>query len=40
MSKDLKVTDKRIFTPEGDLKDEFQHLKDQPPPSGDRKSVV
>lgn len=33
MSKDLKVTDKRIFTPEGDLKDEFQHLKDQPPPS-------
>lgn len=33
MSKDLKVTDKRIFTPEGDLKDEFRHLKDQPPPS-------
>ena len=33
MSKDLKVTDKRIFTPEGDLKDEFQHLKDQPPPT-------
>jgi len=33
VSKDLKVTDKRIFTPEGDLRDEFQHLKDQPPPS-------
>lgn len=33
MSKDLKVTDKRIFTPEGDLKDEFLHLKDQPPPT-------
>ncbi|HXT21988.1 MAG TPA: DUF1844 domain-containing protein [Thermoanaerobaculia bacterium] len=32
MGKDLKVTDKRIFTPEGDLKDEFRHLKDQPPP--------
>jgi hypothetical protein len=33
VGKDLKVTDKRIFTPEGDLKDEFRHLKDQPPPS-------
>lgn len=32
MSKDLKVTDKRIFTPEGDLRDEFRHLRDQPPP--------
>ncbi len=32
MSKDLKVTDKRIFTPEGDLRDEFQHLRDAPPP--------
>ena len=33
MSKDLKVTDKRIFTPAGDLRDEFRHLKDQPPPT-------
>ncbi|HXT21583.1 MAG TPA: DUF1844 domain-containing protein [Thermoanaerobaculia bacterium] len=33
MSKDLKVTDKRIFTPEGDLRDEFQHLRDAPPPA-------
>ena len=32
VSKDLKVTDKRIFTPEGDLRDEFQHLRDAPPP--------
>jgi uncharacterized protein DUF1844 len=32
LSKDLKVTDKRIFTPEGDLRDEFRHLRDQPPP--------
>lgn len=32
MSKDLKVTDKRIFTPEGELKDEFRHLKDQASP--------
>lgn len=30
MSKDLKVTDKRIFTPEGELRDEFRHLQDQP----------
>jgi hypothetical protein len=32
VSKDLKVTDKRIFTPEGELRDEFRHLRDQPPP--------
>ena len=30
VSKDLKVTDKRIFTPEGELRDEFQHLRDRP----------
>jgi hypothetical protein len=29
MSKDLKVTDKRIFTPEGELREEFRHLQDQ-----------
>jgi hypothetical protein len=28
LSKDLKVTDKRIFTPEGELRDEFQHLRE------------
>jgi hypothetical protein len=32
VSKDLKVTDKRIFTPEGELRDEFQHLRNQPAP--------
>jgi hypothetical protein len=31
VSKDLKVTDKRIFTPEGELKDEFRHLQDRAP---------
>lgn len=36
MSKDLKVTDKRIFTPEGELKDEFRHLKEQAPPTAER----
>jgi hypothetical protein len=36
VSKDLKVTDKRIFTPEGELKDEFQHLEEAPPPTADR----
>ncbi len=36
MSKDLKVTDKRIFTPEGELRDEFRHLKDQAAPSVER----
>src|SRR5581483_1812430 len=28
VSKDLKVTDKRIFTPEGELREEFRHLQD------------
>jgi hypothetical protein len=28
VTRDLKVTDKRIFTPEGELRDEFQHLRD------------
>jgi hypothetical protein len=36
VSKDLKVTDKRIFTPEGDLRDEFRHLRDAPPPAVER----
>lgn len=27
VSKDIKVTDKRMFTPEGELRDEFQHLQ-------------
>jgi len=31
VSKDLKVTDKRIFTPEGELREEFRHLQDRPP---------
>jgi hypothetical protein len=30
VNKDLKVTDKRIFTPAGELKDEFAHLEDRP----------
>jgi hypothetical protein len=29
VSKDIKVTDKRIFTPDGALKDEFRHLEEQ-----------
>ncbi|MDX1630928.1 MAG: DUF1844 domain-containing protein [Thermoanaerobaculia bacterium] len=29
MSKEIKVTDKRIFTPEGDLKEEYKHLEDE-----------
>jgi hypothetical protein len=33
VSKDLKVTDKRIFTPEGELRDEFRHLQDRPAPA-------
>jgi hypothetical protein len=36
VSKDLKVTDKRIFTPEGELKDEFRHLKEQAPAAAER----
>jgi hypothetical protein len=28
VGRDLKVTDKRIFTPEGELRDEFQHLQE------------
>jgi hypothetical protein len=30
VSKDIKVTDKRIFTSEGELKDEFRFLEDAP----------
>lgn len=29
MSKDIKVTDKRIFTPDGALRDEFRHLEER-----------
>jgi uncharacterized protein DUF1844 len=29
VARDLKVTDKRIFTPEGELRDEFQHLREE-----------
>jgi hypothetical protein len=36
VSKDLKVTDKRIFTPEGELKDEFRHLKEAAPVAPER----
>lgn len=28
---EIKVTDKRIFTPEGDLKEEYRYLEEQPP---------
>ena len=40
MSKELKVTDQRIFTPEGDLRDEFQHLRDAPPPAVEEAPVA
>ena len=30
--KKMKVTDRRLFTSEGELKDEFRHLEDQMPP--------
>jgi hypothetical protein len=33
VSKDIKVTDKRIFTPEGDLKEEYRHLEESRPRS-------
>jgi hypothetical protein len=31
VSKEIKVTDKRIFTPDGALRDEFRHLEDERP---------
>lgn len=30
---EIKVTDRRMFTPEGDLREEYRHLADAPPPS-------
>lgn len=30
MSKEIKVTDKRIFTPEGALREEYRHLGNEP----------
>jgi hypothetical protein len=32
---EIKVTDKRMFTPEGELKEEYRFLEDAPPPGID-----
>jgi hypothetical protein len=43
VSKDIKVTDKRIFTPEGALREEFRFLEDErqaPAPEAPKPSAV